>query len=89
MKLQKLVLFLLNSKHLNVEILKNPSALEITFCFADDLAGAGFNGINAVTSRVLMALQPCGTLGAGFNGTNSLASHVLTALQPFDTLLPQ
>ena len=48
--------------------------------------GVGFNGINALVSRVLTALQHSGTLGAGFNGINALASRVVTALQPCDTL---
>ena len=59
--------------------LENPWAVETTCCFADNfLAGAG---LNAFASRVLMALQPCGTLRVGFNGINALASHVLMALQ--------
>ena len=38
--------------------------LFLFFCFfADDfLAGAGFNGINALASRVSTVFQPCGTL---------------------------
>ena len=64
-------------------------ALE-TCCFADDFwPGAGFNCINTLASRVLTALQLCGTLEAGFNCINVLASRVLTALQPRDTLLSQ
>ena len=51
--------------------------------------GVGFNGINALASRVLTVLQPCGTPGAGFNGINALASHVLMALQPYDSVLSQ
>ena len=49
----------------------------------------GFNGIKALTSHVLTALQPCGTLEAGLNDINALTSCVLTALQPCGTLLSQ
>ena len=46
-------------------------------------------GFNALANRVVIALQPCGTLGVGFNDINALASSVLMALQPFGTLLLQ
>ena len=64
--------------------LKNPWALETTFCLADDFwTWAGFNGITALASHVLMVLQPRGKLEVGCNGILSQCD-ILTSVQETD-----